>query len=648
MRNGLLLPIDAGNPVNWTSPFAQGLLGMFVAEGHATHQWRNYANPNVPLKYTKDTYYPDSTVPGPGGWFQASKRNISGTTVGFSVGDANYASVTGAMTLATWFLVTDTAGWASSAWGINRCGSIPRGPALALDASSIATIYVASDSSTLSSASSTVGLEKYRWHLVVGTYLPSTNIRLYSDGVLLATTAVAFSSQYIPSSYAWGLRDRADNAYTVHSAAVGPGYIWNRCFGPDEVRQLYQDGLAGHPSLLNHVPRRRWFLSSGPASATGTLSSSLMACQPSGIGTVTTTGTTSSLLAPVVLATACGVLVAGSVQSQTADVLLAGGAGSLAFGTTAESLGSLVSDVQGRSVLTVTGTETTDSVLGSGVGSNPVGATAAVSLASVVESSVGADPLVGSTAAILAESSLTGSASPLVAATLAETADPVSGSSVGIVDLVGGIAGSLAAVVLDGIGQSFSGLGASVTAVLAAVVGSGSASTSSNGTVASPTADVTGSSVGNGIVSGAMTETLGPVQCLSDTAQPASGSLSTGLASATLSASSTALGPITGLVSAILDAVTCCGIQTVSASGSLVAGLDRTQLVGLGTPLLSAGLVDELDDVRAYAVGQPFDALVGSLDGELSSARGRGTGIVGSMHRRRVGPKILVRLARRT
>ena len=135
-----------------------------------------------------------ATLGGSPTWLSTSAAKI-GHALQFAGGSSQYVQVpnasdlqiTGQITLACWAKANSNANWSVTDTFISKNNSYSLGPASTSSKDVRMRVYVSSNWRTATTSLGT-GFDTSQWHYYVGTY-DGSNIRIYVDGVLKATTA---------------------------------------------------------------------------------------------------------------------------------------------------------------------------------------------------------------------------------------------------------------------------------------------------------------------------------------------------------------------------------------------------------------------------------------------------------------------------
>ena len=102
------------------------------------------------------------------------------------------------------------------------------------------------------------------WYQLAFTYLPSTYLRLYSNGVLVReTTSSVISSIYNTGNRTYlGRRISGGNTGQLNGA-MGNVRQYTRALSASEIYGIYEQSLRGHPDTLRWVSGRVWSFGAG-------------------------------------------------------------------------------------------------------------------------------------------------------------------------------------------------------------------------------------------------------------------------------------------------------------------------------------------------------------------------------------------------
>jgi hypothetical protein len=106
--------------------------------------------------------------------------------------------------------------------------------------------------STLYKVESPQNCNDGNWHFAVGTY-DGQNLKLYVDGILVATTSTTASVYYGSGGVAIG-RDGSNNA-GYFNGIIDDVRIYNRALSADEVRQIYKARVFTRSFVVENVNR---------------------------------------------------------------------------------------------------------------------------------------------------------------------------------------------------------------------------------------------------------------------------------------------------------------------------------------------------------------------------------------------------------
>lgn len=171
--------------------------------------------------------------------------NFGGSSV-IKLGNPAALQITGALTLCAW---VKTSASAVTRGMIGRMGNTFPNYAYALrmdTGSAIAQFGVSGLGSDFESVNGTTTINDGAWHLVVGTYTPSTNIKVYVDGQLQNTNTTSIpASLYNPSGIIVTIGSTYDvNLNEPWIGNIDDAFIFNRALTLAEIKMLYQGGIA--------------------------------------------------------------------------------------------------------------------------------------------------------------------------------------------------------------------------------------------------------------------------------------------------------------------------------------------------------------------------------------------------------------------
>jgi hypothetical protein len=125
------------------------------------------------------------------------------------------------------------------------------------------TLWMFSNGGSVFATSGSIGLNQWSHYAIKWD---GSNVSIFINGIQSGTVASAFTNT-IASNWRIGQTVDRPGQYNFNGYQDDVS-IFKRTLSDGDIYQLYQDGLAGYPQTLNHLPRRWGYVAAGGGGGT--------------------------------------------------------------------------------------------------------------------------------------------------------------------------------------------------------------------------------------------------------------------------------------------------------------------------------------------------------------------------------------------
>jgi len=176
---------------------------------------------------------------------------VSGNCVSFdgindyiACGSASTLNITKHLTIGAWVKMTIASYSQPIAgnWYYANAGD-QEGYRLDKDTNDKARLYIHRSEGGDNGVSSTTSINNGAWHYLVGTFIPSTSIRIYVDGVLENTNTTTITASIQPSTRTFNIGYYYANGDYYFTGTIDDVRVYNEAIPTSRVQENYYSGL---------------------------------------------------------------------------------------------------------------------------------------------------------------------------------------------------------------------------------------------------------------------------------------------------------------------------------------------------------------------------------------------------------------------